>query len=281
MARVQARIQRRSFMSWHWLVAALLLGLLCLPLDYRISAPAKLEGITQRAVVAPEDGFVRSSFFRAGDRVAQGDLIAQLDDDELKLEQKQLLNELAELERQYRQALVDSDLSQSRVVKSQLAQSQAQLDIIEHRLGRTQLIAPFAGVIIEGDLTRSEGAPVDKGQVLFEIAPAGEFRLVLNVDERNMAALATQAQGLLYLNAQPGQGIAFTVTRIGSVAEEHTSGPSRYRVEALLQNPPAELNLQPGMQGIAKVATGRRSLAWVLLHRPWHWLQLKWWALTP
>lgn len=281
LAKARGLINRHKPRYWLWLSLAAVIVLLALPMDYRISAQAELEGITQRAVVAPADGFVRSSFFRAGDIVNKGDLIAQLDDDELKLEQKQIGNEIAELDRQYRQALVDSDLSQSRVVKSQLAQSQAQLDIIEHRLGRTQLIAPFAGVIIQGDLTRSEGAPVDKGQVLFEIAPAGEFRLVLLVDERNMAHLTPGSAGDLYLNTQPGQGLGFVVERIAHVAEAHAGGPQKYRVEATLSDLPAELVLQPGMQGVAKVDAGRRNLIWVLLHRPWHWLVLKWWAITP
>lgn len=271
---------------WRWLAGLALLVLLVVPIQYRVSAPAELEGKTQRAVVAPEDGFVRNSYFRAGDTVQTGDLIAQLDDDELKLEHKKLRNQLADLERQYRQALVDSELSQSRVVKNQLAQAQAELDLVDHQLGRTQLIAPFSGVIITGDLTRAEGSPVDKGQVLFEIAPAGEFRLILQVDERNMAALDVGSQGFLYLNAQPSQGLAFTVVRVGSVAEQTNDGPQRYRLEAMLDAGPTSaaqqaLKLQPGMQGVAKVEAGRRPLAWVLLHRPWHWLVLKWWAWAP
>lgn len=267
--------------SYRWLAAATFLGLLWLPMDYRVGAAAELEGLTQRAVVAPEDGFIRSSYFRAGDIVQPGDLIAQLDDDELKLEHKKRTNELAELDRQYRQALVEGELSQSRVVKNQIAQSQAELDLIQHQLSRTQLVAPFAGVIIEGDLTRSEGAPVEKGQILYEIAPAGEFRLVLQVDERNMAALSQGRRGTLYLNARPSQGIEFTITRIGNLAQSDGPGPQRYRVEALMSETPASLNLQPGMQGVAKVAAGRRALGWIVLHRPWHWLVLKWWSWAP
>jgi len=279
--RAAAQLTALRRYPWRWLAAAAVLGLLVLPMDYRISAQAELEGKTQRAVVAPEDGFIRESFARAGDTVAAGDLIARLDDDELQLESRKLSNALAELDRQYRKELVASNLSESRIVKSQMAQTQADLDLVNHKLGRTQLIAPFAGVIIAGDLQRAEGAPVEKGQVLFVIAPAGEFRLVLQVDERNMGALALAQPGRLYLSAAPNQPLEFTVTRISSVVADDDDGPQRYRVEASLAAAPQSLVLQPGMQGVAKIDAGRRSLGWILLHRPLNWLALKWWALSP
>jgi hypothetical protein len=54
--------------------------------DYRITANATLEGQVQRAVTASIPGYVSEARARAGDIVKEGDLLAQLDDRDLKLE---------------------------------------------------------------------------------------------------------------------------------------------------------------------------------------------------
>ena len=54
--------------------------------DFRVSADASLEGKIQRVVSAPVSGYLLSASVRAGDTVRQGDIMASLDDAELKLE---------------------------------------------------------------------------------------------------------------------------------------------------------------------------------------------------
>ena len=58
--------------------------------DYRVTAPASLEGMVQRVVVAPFDGYVASQVARAGETVAVGGTLAALDDRELTLERLRL-----------------------------------------------------------------------------------------------------------------------------------------------------------------------------------------------
>ena len=107
--------------------AALVLGLfiLLVPGTYRVTAPASLEGSVQRAIVAPFDGFILHAHARAGENVAVGQVIAELDSKELLLEQQRYSAERDEYNRQYRQALSDRDMAQSHIFKSQVSQAEA------------------------------------------------------------------------------------------------------------------------------------------------------------
>ena len=53
--------------------------------DYRLTAPATLEGLVQRVVAVPFDGYLSSEHARAGDTVRSGQVLAALDDRELVL----------------------------------------------------------------------------------------------------------------------------------------------------------------------------------------------------
>jgi transcriptional regulator with GAF, ATPase, and Fis domain len=67
-------------------IAGVLLFLAFAMGQYRINADAKLEGTIQRVVVVPFDGYLADAPVRAGDIVVQGQVLASLDDRDLKLE---------------------------------------------------------------------------------------------------------------------------------------------------------------------------------------------------
>lgn len=247
-------------------------------MPYRVSAQASIEGRIQRAVVAPFDGYVAQSQARAGELVTEGQLIAALDDREILLEQRRWASQRDEFNKQYRQALAELDSVQAKIYQAQARQAEAQLALLKEQNERARLIAPITGLIINGDLSRSLGAPVERGQVLYEIAPLDEYRLVLMVDERDIQALAVGQQGQLALSALPGEDFSFALER---VATQHEDKEQRvlFRSEASLAQ--TSERLRPGMQGIAKVEIGPRSIGWVLFHRLLHWLRAQWWTWTP
>ncbi|HEU4621346.1 MAG TPA: HlyD family secretion protein, partial [Burkholderiaceae bacterium] len=124
--------------------------------------------------------------------------------------------------------------------------------------------APFDGVVIEGDLTQSLGAPVKRGDVLMRIAPDGQWRVIVEVDERDIEGIAIGRRGTLVLSAQPGAPIDVRVERITPVATSR-DGRTFYEVETK-PGPSAE-PLRPGMTGIARIEAGRRAYGWIWTHR--------------
>lgn len=243
--------------------------------DYQVTANAELEGRIQRAVVAPEDGYIRDSFARAGDLVKEGDVLAELDDRELKLEYRRWLSKKSEHQQQYNKELMAMDHSQMQIVKAQISQADAQIEMLEQRLSRIRLLAPISGVLIKGDLSRSLGAPVERGELLFEVAPVNEYRLVLSIKEQDIRHLAVGQQGELHLTAMPNQTIPFQVESVATVFDQ-LDGAIVYRTEASIALDLEQL--RPGMSGYGKVAVGQKSYLWILSHDVLEWVTEKLWV---
>src|SRR3954471_20914459 len=110
--------------------------------SYRISATARVEGEIQRALTAPFQGYVREAPRRAGDLVKKGDLLARLDDRDLRLERTRLAAQAEQYGRQYREAMAKRDRATARVVSAQTDQVGAQLAMVEEQLSRTDIAAP-------------------------------------------------------------------------------------------------------------------------------------------
>jgi RND family efflux transporter MFP subunit len=246
--------------------------------DYRVTAPAMLEGKVQRAVVAPFEGYIAAAQARAGETVKAGDVLAELDDKDLRLERRRRRSEREELLKHFRKALAELDHSEARILRTQVQQAEAQLELLDEQLERTRLVAPFDGVIISGDLSRSLGTPVERGQILFEVAPLDDYRVVLEVDERDIRDVTKGQRGYLTLSATPGERLSLVVGNVSAISRAE-EGSAAFRVEAQLEGPPAIL--RPGMQGIGKIVIGERKLAWIWTRRLVGWLQLWLWSWWP
>jgi len=259
-------------------LTTLLVGLALVRIEHRVSARTVIEGETQLASAAPFDGFVAQSFARAGDTVRKGQPLVQLDDRDLRLERSRWNAEREQLRRKLQVAMAQADRSAMGVLSAQIAQVDAQLALANEKLSRATMVAPFDGVIVSGDLSRSLGAPVEQGKVLFEVAPLEGFRVVLQVDDRDIARLVVGQQGELVLSGLPDRALPFTVSTITPVASQH-EGRNLFRVEARVDA--GLTRLRPGMEGIGKVRVGERSLLWVWTHSFFDWLRLALWGWLP
>ena len=229
--------------------------------DRRIAAQSIIEGTTQQAIVAPLSGYLVAASARAGDRVGQGQVLALIDDRELLLEKQKWQSERDKHAKEYQEALGSRDRAKISIASARIAQADAELRLVEDQLERTRLLAPFSGTLVSGDLSRSLGAPLERGQLLFEMVPDDSYRISLQVDEHDIAGLEVGQAGELRLTGMPGTPIDLEIERIVPLANADQSG-NRFRVEASPDVLPG--SLRPGMQGVSKVVTGRTSLlqAW-------------------
>jgi len=246
--------------------------------DYRITASATLEGRVQRAIVAGIDGYIAEANVRAGDLLKQGQILGRLDDRDLLLERRNGSGKLAQLRKEQGKALYQHDRSEVNFLSAKIDQATAELELLAAQLERTRLVAPFDGIVVKGDLSQSLGSPVERGEVLFEVAPLDGYRIILEVDQRDIAEPAPGQRGQLALAALPGQTLPLTVERITpvSIAED---GRNYFRVEAHLDQPVP--GLRPGMEGVAKIEVDRRRYLWIWTHSLTDWLRLLTWSWLP
>jgi RND family efflux transporter MFP subunit len=264
------------------LILIFLLGLVVFfyrfEVDFRVTAPTSIEGAVQRVVAAPFNGYISEAPIRAGDVVKEGEMLCLLDDRDLKLERLKWFTEREQLTKQYHEAMAKHDRAQIRITRAKIDQAEAQISLLDEQLERTKVIAPFNGIVMSGDLSQSLGAPVERGQVLFEVAPLDEYRVITEVDERDISEIAVGQRSELVVPSMAGETFPFVVEKITpvSIAKE---GRNYFRVEGRMEV--VSGRLRPGMEGVGKITIDRRRLIWVWTHKAIDWLRLQLWRWWP
>jgi membrane fusion protein (multidrug efflux system) len=227
-----------------------------------IVATGGIEAMQQIALRPDVDGRVVELLFREGQRVAAGTPLVKIDDAELvaQVERARADRDLARqaLERT-RTLVADRAAATADLERAEATQrvAQASLDLLELRLGRTTVRAPFAGVI--GQRSVSVGDYVTSQRELLMLQTVSPVRAVFNVPERYAADL------------RPGQAVTFRVAalpgrdfdaRVDFVDPSVTLPGRTITVKAVSSN--ASGVLQPGMFVEVRLATEVRPSATVI-----------------
>ena len=142
----------------------------------------------ESSTVRPEiSGVVREIFFNEGQAVRKGDVILRLDDSELRAQYNQAVSafDLAKLSRDRTELLLKaSTASQSELDKSQAdyASAKANLDLLTVRLARTEIKAPFDGVM--NSRTLSPGDFITAQTIISTIDDLSRLKIDFQVSEQ-------------------------------------------------------------------------------------------------
>ncbi len=243
-------------------------------IDYEIVVPAHVAPAQQRHVAAPFDATLLTTTVIAGDLVRAGNVLCEFDQRDLILERQRLEADLAVLGREHTRALADDDPAEARLVAARQRLRQAELDIINLRIGQSVVRAPFDGVVITGDLRKDIGSAMTKGTPLFAVAPLRTWKLELDTPEHTTTDLQAGLSGYFAAQARPEETQSFTLERISPGAEVR-DGANVYPAEASITVDGEWL--RPGMEGIAKVEMGPRPVWWVATHSVMNYLRLNFW----
>ena len=110
------------------------------------------------------------------------------------------------------------------------------------------------------------------------MAPLDAYRLIVQVDERDIREIIVGQSGTLLLSALPQQTLSFTVDNITPVSTG-AEGRNYFRVEARLDQPLERL--RPGMEGVGKISVDERSIIWIWTHDIVDWFRLATWTWLP
>ncbi len=248
--------------------------------EFRVTADARLEGEVQRAIATPIAGYVSDANVRAGDLVKKGDIMFALDDRELRLERVKWGSQKAQYSREYAEATALYDRAKASVLAAQIEQAEANISLVDEQLERLKGLAPFDGVVVSGDLSQSLGAPLERGDVLFEVAPLNAYRLILKVEERDIAAVQIGQTGQLVLTGMPTEKIPIVISKVTPVATAE-EGLNYFRVDARLGDDASLELLRPGMEGVGKITVDERKLIWIWTYKIRYWFRMLFWSWLP
>lgn len=263
-----------------WLKAGAIAGAVFLafatfvPLPYRVDATFIVRAEKLLHMPAPFDGYLGTVKVRPGDLVRTGDELLRLDTSDLVVELASALAEKQRHSSEAEKAEADRKLADLRAARALEAQAEARVNLIRYRLGRAVMTSPFDGVVVEGDLRERLGAPVRAGDVLLKVSQLKGLYVEMRVPERDIDLIAASRKAEIAFTTRPEDTFAVNIERIEPSAVADRDGS----VFVVRGNMPGSAEwLRPGMTGIAKIESGRRSLLWMATHRLIDFLRLKLW----
>ena len=278
----QRFVNWKQIKSWSskqilWVSGIAAFALICvLPVKHRVSTTAYIDAADRQVLVAPEDGFILSAHARAGDFVQKDALLATLDTRDLSLSADKWLSEKTKNDQAYAQALAGHDRIELSRLRADAVRIDAELNLVQQKLRRSEIRAPFNGVLLTGDWTQALGAPVGLGDVLFELASTEEYRLILEVDEHDVGYIQPGQIADLRMASLPGSTYKAELEAVMPVAVAE-QGRSAFQISAAIEG--GSNKLRPGMQGVGKVLVGERSILWVYTHQVVELVQYYAWKL--
>ena len=180
----------------------MILGLLATAgLAEEVYATFNVQADKEADLVLSTNGLVKKIYVDVGDRVKTGEVLLELDNDDLRtsmlLAQKQI--ELAEVNLRFAQKayerfekvqdVVDEELFDQYVsnyerAKIELANAKANLSYKKALYEKTRLKAPFSGVIASKEIELGDGVSSAKMETLFTLITPKTQKLMVTVDEK-------------------------------------------------------------------------------------------------
>lgn len=243
-----------------------LLGMAAFPVPYTMNCRCELTTTDQRFAVAPYAGTLQQIHVKPGQFVEPGTLLATMDDRDLQIE---LLAKQSEYERELNRVKIEraaGQLSAARIAELEAERISQEIQLIQQKRANTQIKAPIAGTIVQGELLELTGAPVEIGQNLFEVASLDHLLVEIEIPEYQYRYSSIGQDVRLYLEAFPHQIITGKVERLypRATAREQRNV---FLAEIRLDNP--DHQLRPGMKGQAKVVGDNYPMAWRWFHYPY------------
>lgn len=243
-------------------------------MSYELTVPCTVTPKQVRHLAAPFDAVINRSFVVQGDRVVSGQMLCGLDHRELDQQRTELQAKKAVAAHERDRALADDQPVEAQLAEARLTLIAAQLAIIDRRIEQAAIRAPFDGVVVTGDLRKSIGSVVARGDPLFTIAPLTEWTIELAVPDRVSHDLTSGVSGMFVSYARPDLTRRLTINRVRPAAEVR-DGVNVFVAEADI--PITDDWMRPGMEGMAKIRFGQRKIWWVTFRRIIDYLHVNFW----
>ena len=158
---------------------------------------------------------------------------------------------------------LESELALARVdlrsLQESLTQARAGLDQAEELLGKTRIISPIDGVVIQLDLKVGEtviaGTTNIPGSTMMVIADPSETLTEVQVDEADIAQVRVGQGADIFTAAYPDTPLSGTVQSIASVARQTPGQASLSFLVKILLDEQSEMIIRPGMSVRADIYT--------------------------
>lgn len=241
-------------------VAGLMVVLLLVcPVPYPAACTVRVEPVGARVISSPFEATLESVEVEPGEQVEEGQLLVVLDGRPLRLEQQGIDAEIQQASKQQDVAMAAGRIAEGQLAGLKVQQLQRRRDLLQRRLGQLNITSPISGIVVTGDLRRSIGAPLETGQVLFEVAPLDRVLLEIEIPEREIGLVNEDSPVQLRVESARTGNVTSILTKIYPAAQLRED-QSVFVAPIEMENEGG--HYRPGMRGKATVFGPVRPWAW-------------------
>jgi putative peptide zinc metalloprotease protein len=193
LATNPALSDKRARTAWisAGMVAAGVLAIGVVPFPDRRKGSGVVEGLVKTGVFFDADGFVAKVHKRPGDRVAAGEPIVTLENDDLIARRDSILSQIEELAIQQRAGVSEGDPATAMLAQERIRIARENLEEIDRRIGGLVVRAPHDGVVVAADPAQRLGGYVRRGESVCEVVDTAAVRVTATLDQRQARWLFT------------------------------------------------------------------------------------------
>ncbi len=224
-----------------------------------LHALGTIEAQERVKVTVEIDAIARELPFDEGRLVRKGQVLAVLNDSELRAEARraEALRDQARLSWERLDQLSREKIASTQDrdnARAALQVAEANVKLAEARLEKTRITAPFSGVV--GSRLVSPGSFLRQGDAITELARIDTVKVAFAVPERYLADLTRGAGVTVATVAFPGKPFAGAVNVVDPILDPATRSA---RLTAVIPNPGGEL--RPGMSADVSAVLAERPQA--------------------
>lgn len=246
-------------------ILTVLAGLCALPVPHHVRAECELQPMTRRFIAAPFDGTLEKTFVEPGDLVEANQLLARIDDREINLELAGADAEHHRASKERDTHLAKRDIADAQLARYDMERLQLRQRLLAHRSENLEIRSPIDGLVIDGDLKRSEGVPLTTGDTLFEIAPLDRMIVEVAIPETGIAHVEVGQNVSISLEGFRSRALTGPLVRIHPRSEMKDD---QHVFIGEVEFDHANERLLPGMHGTASIDSGYEPMGWIILHEP-------------
>ncbi len=200
-----------------------------------------------------------------GDRVSVGDVIAELDSDDVRLQVTQMEVAYLDAKRNYSRVekIFKSNLiseEQFESAKTQMDRANAQLDQAKLNLSYTRITSPIAGIVTARNV--EIGNVVSSSQAVFSVADFDPLLARIRVPEKEIGKIAIGQEARISVETEMEQAFGGRVKMISPVVD-----PESGTIKVTVEIPGNQSLLRPGMFAAVHIITETRRNALVIPKR--------------
>ncbi len=221
------------------------------------SGTATLDAEADAEIIAKVGGEVRRILVEEGDRVKAGQVLAQLDDRQLRLQAAQTRAALAKAERDFNRqvelhakGLVSAGAFEN--LKYDLDNQRAANDIASLSLSYSEIRAPFPGIVATRHIKLGQELAI--GAKIFRITDPTPLKASVFVPERELARLKPGQSATIAVDALAGRTFPAIVKLVSPTVDAATA---TFKVTLEVNDPKGDL--KPGMFARVGIVFERRS----------------------